>query len=166
MTVQTRTVPVPLGNRVILVKDEAPTETAGGIHLPTDSREKPLLAHVVAISDEVETKGRIHVGHDVVYASFAGTEFLIEGIEVIVVDADDIMIVLEEVEVVAKEAPPAKELEELLASEGGVNPPQLKIAPEDGGVLTGANLNALEIEDAVDQAMDRAAAASEVTDDN
>ncbi len=90
----TRTVPIPLGNRVILVKDEAPTETEGGIHLPEDSREKPLLAHIVAVSPAVIEKGLITVGDDVVYASFAGTEFLIEGVEVIVVDADDIMIVL------------------------------------------------------------------------
>lgn len=94
-----RTVPVPLGNRVILVKDEAPTETAGGIHLPQDSREKPLLAHIVAASPEVIEKGLLTVGDDVIYASFAGTEFRIEGVEVIVVDADDIMIVLREVEV-------------------------------------------------------------------
>ena len=102
MSDTSRTVPIPLGNRVILVKDEAPTETAGGIHLPEDSREKPLLAHIVAISDEVGHKGGMSVGDDVVYASFAGTEFLIDDVEVIVVDADDIMIVLREEEPLPK----------------------------------------------------------------
>lgn len=115
MTDENKTVPIPMGNRVILVKDEAPTETAGGIHLPQDSREKPLLAHIVAISEEVASKGRIFIGDDVVYASFAGTEFLIEGIEVIVVDADDIMIVLREME----DPGPPEEL------------PDLRIAPPD-----------------------------------
>jgi len=116
MTDTTRIVPIPLGNRVILVKDEAPTETAGGIHLPQDSREKPLLAHVVALSASVEACGPICVGDDVVYASFAGTEFLIEGVEVIVVDADDIMIVLREV------VPPLDDV------------PVLRIAPDDDEV--------------------------------
>lgn len=83
----------PLGKRVLLVKDVAPSESKGGIYIPDGSREQPLVAHVRAIGDEVS---RVARGDEVVYASFAGTTFQIGGDAVIVVDEDDIMLVLQE----------------------------------------------------------------------
>ena len=86
--------PVPLGKRVMLKKDEAPEASEGGIVIPEQSREKPLTAHVVAVGEEVASLSR---GDEVVFASFAGTEFTIGGEEIIVVDEEDIMLVLREV---------------------------------------------------------------------
>ena len=85
----------PLGKRVLLTKDAAPEESEGGIYIPSGSREQPLVAHVRAIGDEVS---RVKKGDEVVYASYAGTDFQIGGDEVIVVDEDDIMLVLREEE--------------------------------------------------------------------
>lgn len=88
-------VPHPIGKRVLLVKDEAPEESRGGIILPSDSREQPLEARVVAIGHEVTQVVKDDV---VIFASFAGTTFTIGDRDVIVLDEEDIMLVLREVE--------------------------------------------------------------------
>jgi chaperonin GroES len=90
--------PCPLGKRVLLVKDDAPETSEGGIVLPSDSQEKPLTARVIAIGSGITPVGPIlEVGDEVIYASFAGTTFNIGGKEIIVVDEEDIMLVLREV---------------------------------------------------------------------
>jgi chaperonin GroES len=86
--------PCPLGKRVLLVKDDAPETSEGGIVLPSDSQEKPLTAHVIDVGNKVT---QLSKGDEVIYASFAGTTFNIGGKEVIVVDEEDIMLVLREV---------------------------------------------------------------------
>lgn len=86
--------PCPLGKRVLLVKDDAPETSEGGIVLPSDSREKPLTAHVVEIGKDVT---QLSKGDEVIYASFAGTTFTFGDKDIIVVDEEDIMLVLREV---------------------------------------------------------------------
>lgn len=86
--------PCPLGKRVMLVKDEAATESAGGIVLPESSREQPLSARVVAVGHEVT---QLSPGDEVIYPAFAGTTFTIGDQDIIIVDEEDIMIVLREV---------------------------------------------------------------------
>lgn len=86
--------PVPLGKRVMLVKDEAPEASEGGIVIPDTAREKPLTAHILAVGDEVT---KVAKGDEVIYAGFAGTPFDICGQEIIVVDEEDIMLVLKEI---------------------------------------------------------------------
>lgn len=83
----------PLGKRVMLIKDEAPATSEGGIVIPENVREKPLIAHVIGVGSEVET---LKPGDEVIYASFAGTDFNINGVDVIVVDAEDIMVILKD----------------------------------------------------------------------
>ncbi len=87
--------PCPLGKRLLLVKDDAPETSKGGIVLPSDSQEKPLTAHVISVGSEVT---QLSKGDEVVYASFAGTTFNIGGKEIIVVDEDDVMLVMREVQ--------------------------------------------------------------------
>lgn len=86
--------PIPTGARVMLMKDEAPDVTEGGIVLPDNAREQPLTARVIAVGEKVET---LRKGDEVIFASFAGTVFTIDGREVIVVDEEDILLVLREV---------------------------------------------------------------------
>lgn len=86
-------VPCPLGARVMLVKAEAAKETAGGIILPDQCVEKPLIATIVGVGEDC---GLVDVGEEVVYASYAGIEFRVAGVDVIVVDEEDILLVLRE----------------------------------------------------------------------
>ncbi len=83
----------PLGKRVMLAKDAAPDITAGGIVLPDNAKEKPLVATVLEVGPDCE---HLCGGEDVIYAAFAGTDFNINGVDVIVVDEEDIMLVLKD----------------------------------------------------------------------
>ena len=62
----------PLGNRVLILTEEAVEKTQSGIYLPEGAKEKPQTGEVIAIgtSDEIE----VEVGAKVLYQKFAGTK--------------------------------------------------------------------------------------------
>lgn len=82
----------PLGKRVIIKRIEAEEKTASGILIPTQAKEKPQLAEVIAVGKEVED---ILVGDKVVFKKFVGTEIKVDGEEVTICDAADILAVME-----------------------------------------------------------------------
>ncbi len=81
----------PLGKRVIIKKVEAEEKTASGIVLPSQAKEKPQLAEVLAIGSEITD---IKVGDKVVFKKFVGTEIKVDGEELIIVDFNDILAVM------------------------------------------------------------------------
>jgi chaperonin GroES len=83
----------PLGERALVKMVEREQTTESGIVLPDTAKEKPQTAEVVAVgaSDEVE----VSAGDVVVLAKYAGTEVKIEEEEHLIVDADDILGVVE-----------------------------------------------------------------------
>jgi chaperonin GroES len=83
----------PLGARALVKMVESEEQTASGIVLPDTAREKPQTAEVVAVgaSDEVT----VSAGDVVVLTKYSGTEVKIEGEEHLIVDADDILGVME-----------------------------------------------------------------------
>ncbi|MGX8796285.1 co-chaperone GroES [Fusibacter sp. JL298sf-3] len=82
----------PLGKRVIIKRLEAEEKTASGIVLPSQAKEKPQMAEVVAVSKEVED---IKVGDKVVFKKYVGTEVKIDGEEVTICEIADILAVVE-----------------------------------------------------------------------
>jgi len=70
----------PLGNRVVVQRQEAKT-SKGGILLPEAAREKPKQGKVLAVGPgKIDGKGKvlpmdIKVGDQVLFSSYAGTEF-------------------------------------------------------------------------------------------
>jgi len=44
----------PLADRVVAVREEVSTKTASGLYLPENSKEKPVIAKVVAIGPDVK----------------------------------------------------------------------------------------------------------------
>jgi chaperonin GroES len=84
----------PLGARALVKRLESEEQTASGIVLPDTAREKPQTAEVVAVgaSDEV----KVSAGDVVVLAKYSGTEVKIEGEEHLIVDADDILGLMED----------------------------------------------------------------------
>ena len=83
----------PLGSRALVKMVEAEEQTASGIVLPDTAREKPQTAKVVAVgnSDEVN----VSVGDVVVLSKYSGTEVKLEEEVHLIVDADDILGVME-----------------------------------------------------------------------
>ncbi len=82
----------PLGKRVIIKRLEAEEKTASGIVLPSQAKEKPQMAEVVAVSNEVED---IKVGDKVVFKKYVGTEVKVEGEELTICDIADVLAVVE-----------------------------------------------------------------------
>lgn len=90
----------PLGERVVLKKVEKEENvTKGGLVLPSSAKEESNVAEVLAVAKEIETEektsGQIKVGDKVVYSKYAGSEFEIDGEEVIVIKYEDILAVIE-----------------------------------------------------------------------
>lgn len=82
----------PLGKRVIIKRLEAEEKTASGIVLPSQAKEKPQMAEVIAVSKEVED---LKIGDKVVFKKYVGTEVKFEGDEVMICEVADILAVVE-----------------------------------------------------------------------
>lgn len=71
---------VPLGDKVVVKRQEAEGRTAGGIVLPDSAKDKPQRGKVVAIGDghtkDDGTKIALTVkeGDNVIFSSYAGDE--------------------------------------------------------------------------------------------
>jgi chaperonin GroES len=84
----------PLGERALVKLVEREEKTASGIVLPDTAKEKPQTAEVVAVGDSDEVK--VSEGDVVVFAKYSGTEIKLEGEDYLILDADDILGVVEE----------------------------------------------------------------------
>jgi chaperonin GroES len=81
----------PLADRVVAVREEAQTKTASGIYLPDASKEKPVIAKVVAVGPEVKT---LKNGDRIVYKDYSTTELNIGGTDYLLVKEDDVLATL------------------------------------------------------------------------
>ena len=80
---------VPMGNRVLLKKDEAVEKTAGGLLLAASAKEESTMATVVAVGPEAN-KG-LSVGDRVIYSKFAGETFKVDEKELLLLEDKDIL---------------------------------------------------------------------------
>jgi chaperonin GroES len=91
----------PLGDRVVVERELAKDKTAGGIVLPETAKDKPQKGKVLAIGEGRVTKDgkrrelQVKVGDEVLFTSYAGDEFKLEGEKkVLLMREDDILAVL------------------------------------------------------------------------
>jgi chaperonin GroES len=91
---------VPLGDHVVVKREEAPETSTAGILLPDSTREKPRQGRVVSLGEgRLLENGRrgpfqVHEGDRVLFRSYAGTEINHEGTEYLILSEDDILAVL------------------------------------------------------------------------
>lgn len=78
----------PLADRVVAVREEAKKQTASGIYLPDNAKEKPVLADVKAVGPDV--KG-IKIGDKIIYKEYSTTELTINGVEYLIVKEEDVL---------------------------------------------------------------------------
>ena len=91
---------VPLADRVVLKQSTPEEKTKSGIVLPTQSKEKPQEAEIVAVGPGANVDGKVvpmqvSVGERVIYSKYAGTEVKIDGEEYIIVKESDILAIVE-----------------------------------------------------------------------
>ncbi len=91
----------PLGDRVVIKRDEAESTTASGLYLSRESKEKPQTGIVVSVGEGKRDKDGVlvpvpvAVGDKVLYGKYGGTEVTVDGEEVLIVRAEDIYAVFE-----------------------------------------------------------------------
>jgi chaperonin GroES len=87
---------VPLEDRVVVKVIEEEDKTVSGIVLPDTAKEKPQKASVVAVGPGRYDNGTlvpmgVAVGDTVIYSKYGGTEVKVEGEELLVLRASDIL---------------------------------------------------------------------------
>jgi len=91
----------PLGARALVQIVEREETTASGIVLPDTAKEKPQTAEVVAVGEgKLDKDGqRVPVeatqGDVIVFAKYSGTEISLDGEDYMILDADDILGIVE-----------------------------------------------------------------------
>ena len=90
----------PLCDRVVIKQLEAEETTKSGIVLPSQAKEKPQQAEVVAVGpggvvDGKEIKMQVKPGDKVIYSKYAGTEVKLEDEQLIIVKQSDILAIVE-----------------------------------------------------------------------
>ena len=78
----------PLADRVVAVREKAQEKTASGLYLPDSSKEKPVMATVVAVGPKVE---QVAVGDKIVYKEYSTTDLNINETEYLIVKEDDVL---------------------------------------------------------------------------
>lgn len=78
----------PLGDRIVAVREEAPSKTASGIYLPDTAQEKPVVAKVIAVGPDVS---QLKVNDRILYKEYSTTEVKIGTNEYILVKEEDVL---------------------------------------------------------------------------
>ena len=91
----------PLGDRVVVKPTEREEVTKSGIVLPGTAQEKPQEGTVVAagpgriLDDGKREAMDVKKGDKVLYAKYAGTEFKLDGEDLLIVSQKDILAIVE-----------------------------------------------------------------------
>ena len=92
----------PLDDRIVVKPNEAETQTASGLVIPDTAKEKPQQGKVLAVgpgkrsdqTGEIIPLG-IEVGQTVLYSKYGGTEVTAGGDDVLVLNARDVLAIVE-----------------------------------------------------------------------
>ncbi len=92
---------VPLGDKVVIKQLEAEEKTKSGIVLPSQSKEKPQMAVVVAVGpggivDGNKVEMVVKAGDKIIYSKYCGTEVECDGDKLLVVRQNDILAIVED----------------------------------------------------------------------
>ena len=92
----------PLGDRVVVTRDELEEVTAGGIVLPDSAQDKPARGTIVSVGDgkllddgsrsTLQVKGGDHV----LFSSYSGEGFEIGDEELLLMREEDILAVIDD----------------------------------------------------------------------
>jgi chaperonin GroES len=91
----------PLGDRVVVERDESEEVTAGGIVLPDTAKDKPARGRVISVGDGrllddgTRAAFQVKVGDHIWFSSYAGDEFKIDDRELVLIREEDILAIIE-----------------------------------------------------------------------
>lgn len=91
----------PLGDRLVVQREESEEKTAGGILLPDSAQNKPTRGRVISVGDGrmMETGSRaplqVKAGDRVLFTSYAGEQIEVDGEEYLLMSEGEVLAVLE-----------------------------------------------------------------------
>jgi len=91
---------VPLGEKVVVKRLDAEEVTAGGIVLPDTAQKKPRQGRVLSVGDGRLLADGSRAGHQVaegdrvLFTDYAGSEVVVDGDELLIMDEHDILAVV------------------------------------------------------------------------
>ena len=91
----------PLEDRIVVRPSESEETTASGLVIPDTAKEKPQQGEVIAVgpgkrseqTGEVIPVG-VNVGDTVLYSKYGGTEVTVDGDDVLVLSARDVLAIV------------------------------------------------------------------------
>ncbi len=93
----------PLGDKILVKRDEAGDKTESGIYLPESAKDKPKSGTVQAVGTgavNTETGERIPLsvrkGDKVLFSSYAGTEVKLDKDTLLIMSESDILAVIDD----------------------------------------------------------------------
>ena len=90
----------PLEDRIVIRQLEAEQVTASGLVIPDTAKEKPQEGEVVAVGPgRIDDNGNrvpldVSVGDTVIYSKYGGTEVKLDGEDLLVLSARDVLAVV------------------------------------------------------------------------
>jgi chaperonin GroES len=91
----------PIGERIVVRREESEEVTKGGIVLPDSAKEKPARGVVVSIGtgklldDGTRSKPQLKEGDRVLFVSYAGETVEVSGDEFLLMREDDVLAIYE-----------------------------------------------------------------------
>lgn len=92
----------PLGDKVLIKRDEAETKTESGIFLPESAKDRPKTGVVAAVGNgalNTETGERtplnVKAGDKVIFSSYAGTEVKLGTDELLIMSESEILAIID-----------------------------------------------------------------------
>ena len=92
----------PLEDRIVVRPNEAETQTASGLVIPDTAKEKPQQGEVLAVGPGKRSDSTgdlipvgIEVGQTVLYSKYGGTEVAAGGEDLLVLNAHDILAIVD-----------------------------------------------------------------------
>ena len=90
----------PLNDRILIKRIPSEEKTAGGLFIPDNAKEKPQEGEVVAVGPgRIDDNGNrvpldVAVGDKVIYSKYGGTEVKLNGEDLLVLSARDVLAVV------------------------------------------------------------------------
>jgi len=86
----------PLEDRVVIRPTDEAESMRGSLYIPDTAKEKPTQGDVVAVGPGRFEKGErvkmdVAVGDTVIYGKYSGTPYTVDGEELIIIKASDIL---------------------------------------------------------------------------
>ena len=86
----------PLEDRVVIMPAEESESMRGGLYIPDTAKEKPTQGKVLAVGPGRFEKGArvpvdLKVGDKVLYGKYSGTNITLDGDEVVIIKASDVL---------------------------------------------------------------------------